>query len=82
MEQQTFSSLFKDLISRLYDRVAIETHPLAPFFPVPEAAFTRRAEVIQQLILDEIEQLRPEGKEILVQSPEWRPYLILRQRYI
>jgi len=82
MEQQTFSSLFKDLISRLYDRVAIETHPLAPFFPVPEAAFTRRAEVIQQLILDEIRQLRPEGKEILLQSPEWRPYLILQKRYI
>ena len=82
MEQQTFSSLFKDLISRLYDRVAIETHPLAPFFPVPEAAFTRRAEVIHQLILDEIEQLRPEGKEILVHSPEWRPYLILQKRYI
>ena len=81
MEQQTFSSLFKDLISRLYDRVAIETHPLASFFPVPEAASTRRAEVIQQLIVDEIEQLRPEGKEIL-QSPEWRPYLILEKRYI
>jgi CheY-like chemotaxis protein len=82
MEQQTFTSLFKDLISRLYDRVAIETHPLAPFFPVPEAAFTRRAEVIQQLILDEIEQLRPDGKEILLQSPEWRPYLILQKRYM
>ena len=82
MEQQTFSSLFKDLISRLYDRVAIETHPLAPFFPVPEAALTRRAEVIQQLIQDEIEQLRPEGKEILFQSPEWRPFLILQKRYI
>jgi CheY-like chemotaxis protein len=82
MERQTFISLFKDLISRLYDRVAIETHPLAAFFPVPEAASTRRAEVIQQLILDEIEQLRPEGKEILVQSLEWRPYLILQKRYM
>ncbi|HVM73019.1 MAG TPA: response regulator [Anaerolineales bacterium] len=82
MEQQTFSSLFKDLISRLYDRVTIQTHPLAPFFPVPETASTRRAEVIQQLIQDEIEQLRPEGKEVLLQSPEWRPYLILQKRYI
>jgi CheY-like chemotaxis protein len=82
MEQQTFTSLFKDLISRLYDRVAIETHPLAAYFPVPEDASTRRAEVVQKLILDEIEQLRPEGKEILVQSPEWRPYLILQKRYI
>ena len=82
MDRQTFISLFKDLISRLYDRGAIETHPLAVFFPVPEAASTRRAEVIQQLILDEIEQLRPEGQEILLQSPEWRPYLILQKRYI
>jgi CheY-like chemotaxis protein len=82
MEQQTFSNLFKDLISRLYDRATIETHPLAPFFPVPEAASTRRAELIQQLIENEIEQLRPEGKEILFQSPEWRPYLILQKRYI
>lgn len=82
MDRQTFSSLFKDLISRLYDRVAIETHPLTAFFPVPEAASTRRAEVVQQLILDEIEHLRPEGKEILLQSPDWRPYLILQRRYI
>ncbi len=82
MERQTFVSQFKELISRLYDRVAIETHPLAAFFPVPEAASTRRAEVVQQLILDEIENLRPESKEIRVQSPEWRPYLILQKRYI
>jgi CheY-like chemotaxis protein len=82
MERQTFIGLFKDLISRLYDRVAIETHPLAAFFPMAEDGSARRAEVVQQLILDEIEQLRPEGKEILVQSPEWRPYLILLNRYI
>ena len=82
MERQTFIGLFKDLISRLYDRVAIETHPLATFFPVAEDASTRRAEVVQRLIQDEIEELRPVGEEILVQSPEWRPYLILRKRYI
>ena len=82
MERQTFTSLFKDLISRLYDRVAIETHPLAAFFPATEDATTRRAEVVQRLILDEIEQLRPKGEEVLAQSPEWRPYLILRKRYV
>ena len=49
MERETFTSLFKDLISRLYDRVAIETHPLATYFPVAEDASNRRAEVIQQL---------------------------------
>ena len=82
MERQTFISLFKDLISRLYDRVAVETHPLAAFFPPPQDASAPRAEAIQQIILEEIEQLRPEGKEILLQSPEWRPYLILQKRYI
>jgi CheY-like chemotaxis protein len=82
MERQTFISLFKDLISRLYDRVAVETHPLAPYFPAAEDASARRAAVVQQLIRDEIEQLRPEGREILFQSPEWRPYLILQKRYI
>ena len=82
MERQTFIGLFKDLISRLYDRVAIETHPLATFFPLAEAASTRRAEVVQHLILDEIEALRPDGEEILMQSPEWRSYLILQKRYI
>jgi CheY-like chemotaxis protein len=82
MEQQTFISLFKDLISRLYDLAAVETHPLAAFFPAPEDASRPRAEVVQRLILGEIEQLRPEGKDVLVQSPEWRPYLILQKRYI
>ncbi len=81
MEQPTFTSLFKDLISRLYDRVAIETHPLAPYFPVGDESSLRRADVIQRLILDEVEHLRPAGKEIL-QSPEWRPYLILHRRYV
>ncbi|MFH1523911.1 MAG: response regulator [Chloroflexota bacterium] len=82
MNKQTFSNLFKDLISRLYDRVAVETHPLSPYFPVAEDSSTRRAEVIQRIIQDEIEQLKPEDKEIIIQSPEWRPYVILYQRYI
>jgi hypothetical protein len=82
MDRQPFTSLFKDLISRLYDRIAVETHPLSPYFPVAEDSSTRRAEVIQHIIQDEIERLQPEGKEIIIQSPEWRPYLILYQRYI
>lgn len=81
MDQQTFSSLFKDLISRLYDPAAIEAHPLTGHFPLPEKTNLHRAEFIQQLVLTEIEALRPAGKDALPQSPEWRPYLILRQRY-
>jgi CheY-like chemotaxis protein len=82
MDKPTFTSLFKDLISRLYDPTILETHPLADSFPLREGAPARRAESIRHLILSEIEQLRPPGKEILLQSPEWRPYLILHKRYV
>lgn len=82
MELDTFTSLFKDLITHLYDHAAIETHPLAAHFPSPQEPSQRRAESIQKLVQNEIEQLRPSGKEPLHQSPEWRPYLILYKRYI
>ncbi len=82
MDQLTFNSLFRDLISRIYDRVAIENHPLAAHFLIPSDSKVRRADAIRQLILGEIENLRPMGSEILWQSPEWRPYLILNKRYV
>lgn len=82
MEQQTFTSLFKDLISRLYDRIAVETHPLTAYFPIEAAESARRAEALQRLIQDEIAQMRPEGNDVLLQSPEWRPFLILQKRYV
>jgi len=87
MDQQTFNSLFRDLVSRIYDRVAIENHPLAAHFTITPDPKVRRAEAIQRLILGEIEHLRPDGQEPLKevdrgQSPEWRPYLILSKRYV
>jgi CheY-like chemotaxis protein len=82
MDKSTFTGLFKDLISRLYDPSALETHPLAGAFPGHQARSASRAEEIRRLILEEIKQLRPDDKEPLDQSPEWRPYLILHQRYV
>jgi CheY-like chemotaxis protein len=82
MERQTFIGLFKDLISRLYDRVAVETHPLAAFFPMNDEVVARRGEVIQHLVLDEIEEFKPESGETSGQSPEGRSYIILKKRYI
>lgn len=82
MDQLTFNNLFRDLISRIYDRVAIENHPLAAHFLIPTDNKLRRADAIRLIILDEIENLRPDGPEILWQSPEWRPYLILSKRYV
>ncbi len=82
MDQQTFTNLFRDLISRMYDKAAIENHPLAAKFQIPTDPRIHRADAIRQLILNEIENLRPEGSLELWQSPEWRPYLILSKRYI
>ena len=82
MNQATFSNLFKDLIARLFDRVAVETHPLAAYFPAQGENPVRRAENIQRMVQNEIEALRPAGSEIQVQSSEWRPYLILHKRYV
>lgn len=84
MKREMFITLFKDLISHLYDVTVIETHPLSQHFPIDKISdsSTCRAEAIQKLILQEIELLRPPGKEPQPQSPEWRPYLILHKRYV
>ncbi|MBN2385922.1 MAG: response regulator [Anaerolineales bacterium] len=82
MNIQEFSNLFKDLVARLYDRTAIETHPLAVAFPVASQATSHRAEQIQNLVFAEIDQLRPDPGEPQAQSPEWRPFLILHRRYV
>ncbi len=82
MELDTFTSLFKDLITHLYDHAAIETHPLAARIPLPRGSSQHRAEAIQKLVLEEIERLRPAGGDPIYRSSEWRPYLILQMRYI
>lgn len=81
MDQTTFTSLLKDLLSRLYDPAAVETHPLAASFPLPAGSHQPRGLYIQSVIRQEIEALRPPEKNLQPQSPEARPYLILRQRY-
>jgi CheY-like chemotaxis protein len=81
MDRRTFITLFKDLVSRLYDRVTVETHPLTMFFPTPVNSTARPAEIVRTLVQEEIEHLRPDGDELPL-SPEWRPYLILKQRYM
>lgn len=82
MDQNVFLNLFKDLLPHLYDRASVEMHPLAASFPLPPRSTSHRAEAIQNLIFSEIEQLRPGPGETDAKSPEWRPYLILYQRYV
>lgn len=81
INEQTFPTLLKDLLSRLYDRIAVEAHPLTPFFPGVAESPARAVEEVRSLIRQEIEALRPDGEEALL-SIEWRPYWILRRRYV
>ena len=80
---KTVMTRSSDVFIPLDDRVAIENHPLAAYFLIPPESKQRRADAIRQLILDEIEHLKPaDSSEIQWQSPEWRPFLILSKRYI
>jgi len=81
MERTVFNGLFKDLMAHIYDFAALETHPLAIVLEIPENYQASRGHYIQQLVLDEIENFRPEGDEPSVEAIEWRPYSILHQRY-
>ncbi|HBX70030.1 MAG TPA: hypothetical protein DEH25_11815 [Chloroflexi bacterium] len=81
MDRTVFNGLFKDLMAHIFDFAALETHPLAVALEIPPDYKLSRGHYIQQLILDEIEQFIPAGKEPSIEAIEWRPYLILHQRY-
>ena len=78
-----FNQIIKDLLSNLYDSAALESHPAVfSVIPVPSDYSGNKGEYIRQIFEDAIEQLRPARKEMVITSPEWRPYLILKKRYI
>ncbi len=82
MDRTVFNSLFKDLMAHIYDFAALETHPLAAVLDIPENFDGSRGHYIQRLVLDEIEHFQPTGKERSIEIIEWRPYIILNQRYV
>ncbi len=82
MDRTVFNSLFKDLMAHIHDFVALDTHPLAAVLDIPEDYTTRQGQYIQQLVVSEIEYFQPVGKERSIDAIEWRPYLILYQRYV
>ncbi len=82
MERTVFNSLFKDVMTHIHDFAALETHPLALVIDIPEHYSGSRGHYIQHLVLDEIECFQPAGKECSIDAVEWRPYLILRKRYV
>ncbi|HZU85938.1 MAG TPA: response regulator [Anaerolineaceae bacterium] len=74
-----FENWVKHVAANLYDYAALEAHPLTSvIFPSPG----NRGETIRHLFVEAIEKLKPVGKEFNANFPEWRPYIILHQRYI
>lgn len=82
MEQKEFNSLFRDLISHLYDFTVLETHLLVDVINVPKGYRGSKGEYIRELIIDEIERFKPGDKEESLTAIEWRSYNILYHRYV
>jgi CheY-like chemotaxis protein len=81
MDRTVFNGLFKDLMAHIHDYAALENHPLAARLKIPQNYQASRGHYLQEMVLDEIEQFRPTDKEPSIETIEWRPYLILHQRY-
>lgn len=69
-------------MAHIFDFAALETHPLATVLEIPDGYNASRGHYIQELVLEEIEHFQPFGKERSIDAIEWRPYLILHQRYV
>ena len=82
MDQHTFEELLRDALPHLYDVPALETHPLVELLPASGSIHTSRGARLQGWLQAEIEELRPAGKEYAPGHSEWRPYVILQQRYV
>jgi len=83
MDRTVFEGLVKDAVANLYDYAALESHPLLfSLMKPPEGYSGSPSQYIRQIFLEAIEQLRPSGRDIQPSLPEWRPYLILHERYV
>jgi len=82
MDQKEFNSLFRDFITHLYDFSVLETHLLIGVINLPEGYRGSKGEYFRELIIDEIDRFKPQGKEGASLAMEWRPYHILYKRYV
>jgi len=83
VNQIDFEGWVKFAGKNLYDYVSIETHPLTAFLVKPPESFKgARGEYIRKIFTEAIEQLKPADRDFNPSLPEWRPYLILHQRFI
>ncbi|MBN1217859.1 MAG: response regulator [Anaerolineae bacterium] len=82
IDRTEFERLVKDALSNIHNYAALETHPLVSYFSLAPDQQISRGEHLRLLLLQAIDRLRPPGKNLPTTSMEWRPYFILKQRYL
>lgn len=82
MERAEFERLVRDALNSLYDHAALQTHPLAACLVVAADVGRSRGEQLRAALEAAIERLRPIDRDLSPGSSEWRPYLLLRGRYV
>jgi CheY-like chemotaxis protein len=83
VDRLLFNELIKEALSNLYDVASLETNiTLFSILKLPPGFTGNKGGFARQTILSAIDQLRPLRKEETPNSPEWRPYTILYNRYV
>jgi len=87
VDPSEFERLVRDALANLFDQAALATHPLATLASGRPETAQSKGEQLRATLTEIIEGLRPLGAgepagEPDPSAPEWRPYLVLRGRYI
>lgn len=77
-----FERHVREVLANLYDYAALEMHPLASYLRTSSQQPVSRGEQLRRLVLQIIDNLQPPDKIPSPTSIEWRPYFILKERYI
>jgi CheY-like chemotaxis protein len=81
-DRTEFERLVKDALTNIHNYAVLETHPLVSLFSPPPDQQTSRGEHLRHLLLQAIDRLQPPERMPSTISIEWRPYLILKGRYV
>ncbi len=81
-DRTEFERQVKDALTNINNYAALETHPLAAYFSPLASQNISRGEYLRELLLDAINKLQPPDRPTSTISIEWRPYLILKGRYV
>ncbi len=82
IDRTEFEKLVKDALTNINDYAALETHPLAAYLPSLTGQHGSRGKYLRHLLLEAINKLQPPDSPTSTISIEWRPYLILKSRYV